>query len=345
MDRWYNIPKETKVNAYTQIGETTGMAAHAVEKDWWVVQTLAIIFEMEIGEHLVFKGGTSLSKAWGLIERFSEDIDLAVDRSFFDFKEQLSKSQRTKLRKTTCQYIEDTFYPELQQRFKEKGLNEVVFKIIETSNSDQDPRIIEIYYPNVISSGGYIQPRVQVEVGCRSLREPFSLRSFASLLDEQYVDASFAQQPITIPTVNPERTLLEKIFLLHEEFQRPKEKIRVDRLSRHLYDIYQLSVAGFAQNILNDVELYETIVSHRQIYTKVSGVDYNLHQPQTINPLPPSDIIKKWESDYRTMQEEMIYGDSPTFDTMIEVIKKYVAKLNSVSWTMKKEFPTPRKNS
>ena len=281
MDRWYNIPKETKENAYTQIGEASGMAAHAVEKDWWVVQTLAIIFEMEIGKHLVFKGGTSLSKAWGLIERFSEDIDLAVDRSFFGFEEQLSKSQRTKLRKTTCQYIENTF----------------------------------------------------------------SLKTFASLVDVQYSEGSFAQLPITIPTVNPERTLLEKIFLLHEEFQRPKEKIRVDRLSRHLYDIYQLSVAGFTQNILNDAELYETIVSHRQIYTKVSGVDYNLHQPQTINPIPPSDIIKKWESDYRTMQEEMIYGDSPTFDTMIEVIKKYVAKLNSVTWTMKKKFQTPEKNS
>ena len=281
MDRWYNIPKETKVNAYTQIGEATGMAAHAVEKDWWVVQTLAIIFEMEIGKHLVFKGGTSLSKAWGLIERFSEDIDLAVDRSFFGFEEQLSKSQRTKLRKTTCQYIENTF----------------------------------------------------------------SLKTFASLVDVQYSEGSFAQLPITIPTVNPERTLLEKIFLLHEEFQRPKEKIRVDRLSRHLYDIYQLSVAGFTQNILNDAELYETIVSHRQIYTKVSGVDYNLHQPQTINPIPPSEIIKRWESDYRTMQEEMIYGDSPTFDTMIEVIKKYVAILNSVTWTMKKKFQTPEKNS
>ena len=345
MNRWHNTPKQTKINAYTQIGEATGMAAHAVEKDWWVVQALAIIFEMEIGKHLVFKGGTSLSKAWRLIERFSEDIDLAVDRSFFGFKEQLSKSQRSKLRKTTCQYIEDTFYPNLQQRFKDKGLNEVVFKIIETPKSDQDPRIIEIYYPNVIPSGGYIQPRVQVEVGCRSLREPFSLKSFASLVDEQYPDAPFAQQPIAIPTVNPERTLLEMIFLLHEEFQRPKEKIRVDRLSRHLYDIYQLSVAGFAQNILNDAELYETIVCHRQVYTKVSGVNYNLHQPQTINPIPPSDIIKKWEDDYKTMQEEMIYGDSPHFDAMIEAIREYVAKLNSVTWTMKKEFPLPEKNS
>ena len=80
MHRWHNTPAETKVNAYTQIAENTGMAPFAVEKDWWVVQTLAIVFETEIGEHLVFKGGTSLSKAWNLIHRFSEDIDLAINR-------------------------------------------------------------------------------------------------------------------------------------------------------------------------------------------------------------------------------------------------------------------------
>jgi len=81
MDRWHNIPEQTKINAYNQIADEKGMIAFAVEKDWWVVQALAIVFEMEIGEHLVFKGGTSLSKAWGLIERFSEDVDMAVDRT------------------------------------------------------------------------------------------------------------------------------------------------------------------------------------------------------------------------------------------------------------------------
>ena len=81
-DEWYKIPKQTKINAYMQISEETGMASYAVEKDWWVVQTLAAIFEMEVGKCLIFKGGTSLSKAWGLIERFSEDIDLAIDRAY-----------------------------------------------------------------------------------------------------------------------------------------------------------------------------------------------------------------------------------------------------------------------
>jgi len=76
MDKWFAIPDSTKRNAYIQIAEKTGMAPFAVEKDWWVVQALTVIFEMEIAKKLVFKGGTSLSKAWNVIERFSEDIDL-----------------------------------------------------------------------------------------------------------------------------------------------------------------------------------------------------------------------------------------------------------------------------
>lgn len=89
---WYRVPTQTKVNAYTQIAETTGLAQFAVEKDWWAVQVLSAIFEMEAGKHLIFKGGTSLSKAWHLIERFSEDIDLALDRTFRGFDGKLNRT-------------------------------------------------------------------------------------------------------------------------------------------------------------------------------------------------------------------------------------------------------------
>jgi predicted nucleotidyltransferase component of viral defense system len=105
MIKWLSIPEATKRNAYVQIAEQTGMSAFAVEKDWWVVQTIAIIFEMDVAKHLVFKGGTSLSKAWKLINRFSEDIDLSINRDFFGFSGELSRSKRTKLRKTASEYI------------------------------------------------------------------------------------------------------------------------------------------------------------------------------------------------------------------------------------------------
>jgi len=342
MNRWFNTPKQTKINAYIQIAEKTGMSAFAVEKDWWAVQTLSIVFGMDIGKHLVFKGGTSLSKAWGLIQRFSEDIDLALDRSFFGFEGSLSKRERTNLRKETSTYISDVFYPELQKIFYDKEISNVEFKIIEPESRDQDPRIIEIYYPNVIESPGYLQPKIQLEIGGRSLREPYSVRTFASLVDKHYSDKAFAQAAINIPSVDPKRTFLEKVFLLHEEFQRPKEKIRVDRLSRHLYDIYQLSKTVFADKAIADKELYETIVVHRQLYTRVGGVDYNLHQPQTINPIPITDSIDAWRSDYKTMQEQMIYGDSPDFDEMMEAIKVFVQKLNQSNWKMESSFPIPQ---
>ncbi len=331
MNKFYNIPDDTKAEILRNTGEKANLPAYAVEKDWWVVQTLSILFEMEIGKHMVFKGGTSLSKAWSLIERFSEDIDLAVDRRFYGFEGDLQKKQRTNLRKKANTYITEQLYPELSLRFKEKGVD-VSLELEEITTSDQDPIIILVNYPNVIESPDYIRPRVQVELGCRSLIEPFSIRTFNSFLDEIYPDASFAKQPIHIPTVDPERTLLEKIFLLHEEFQRSDEKIRVDRMSRHLFDIYKLAASPFAEKVLLNQELYTEIVCHRQSFTKLGGVDYRLHNPGTINPIPPDNLLDAWKRDYTIMQEQMIYADSPSFDVMLEAIKNYISKINQLDW-------------
>ncbi|GMN11176.1 nucleotidyl transferase AbiEii/AbiGii toxin family protein [Croceitalea sp. MTPC9] len=340
--KFYNIPEEDRLAIYKNVENKTGIPDFAVEKDWWVVQTLKIIFEMGIAQHLVFKGGTSLSKAWKLIERFSEDIDLAVDRGFFGYSGELSKKQLTKLRKETSSYISGEFYLELQERFKQRGFKDVDFNIIPAESSDQDPRIIEIYYPYITKSPGYIQPRVQVEIGCRSLREPFDFKPIYSFVDEQYPDAKFVEPPVSVPSVTPERTFLEKLFLLHEEFQRPKEKIRVDRLSRHLYDIFQLSKTEFANNAIRDKGLYEIIVNHRFVFTKLGGVDYNLHQPQHILPIPSQDFDEAWKSDYRTMQEQMIYGDSPAYEDLVKGIQAFLQRMNALDWRMKLEFPKPK---
>ncbi|KKL44939.1 hypothetical protein LCGC14_2360650, partial [marine sediment metagenome] len=231
---------------------------------------------------------------------------------------------------------------ELQERFKEKGFEGVDFNIVPPESSDQDPRIIEIYYPYITKSPGYIQPRVQVEIGCRSLREPFNLKPINSFVDEQYPDAEFVEAPVSVPSVTPERTFLEKLFLLHEEFQRPKEKIRVDRLSRHLYDVFQLSKTEFATNAINAHELYETIVNHRYLFTKLGGVDYNLHRPQDIRPIPTPDYEEDWKADYKTMQEQMIYGDSPSYENLIRGIQEFMEKMNALDWKMGMEFPLPK---
>lgn len=339
MNKWLALPDVTKKNAYVQIGENIGMAAFAVEKDWWVVQTLACIFEMEVARHIVFKGGTSLSKAWKLIQRFSEDIDLAIDRTFFGYNGNLNRGQLTALRRRAGAFTTGPFMEELKTKFEEHGLEGVTWNVVGADARDQDPRILEVYYPNVIDVPGYLQPRVQIEIGCRSLREPYTDRSFSSLVDEEYADRDFAQEPITVPTVNAERTFIEKIFLLHEEFHKPAD-IRVDRLSRHLYDVYHLSQTEFLDIVLNSPDLYASIVDHRYHFVRIGGVNYNLHQPQSINPLPVPTVNEAYKADYARMREEMIYEENPpSYEELIRGLTNLRERLNALTWRFETVYP------
>jgi hypothetical protein len=339
---FFKIDKKEKAAIFNAIATEKGMTPFAVEKDWWVSRTLEIIFQMDIAQNLVFKGGTSLSKAWKLINRFSEDIDLAIDRAFFEgYKGEISKTKITKLRKEAGIYTTGTFFEELQKEFKAKGFDTLEYKVIDTGESDQDPRIIEIYYPNVISQPtAYVLPRVQIEISCRSLREPFTIQTFGSLVDEVYAGRDFTEPLFGVPTVNPERTFLEKLFLLHEEFHRPAGKTRVDRLSRHLYDVYHLSKAGIANLAIKDKELYEIIVAHRFKFSRIGDVDYNSHNPKTIDPMPPTRIIEDWKEDYFKMKEDMIYEENkPSFEDLIDNLNKLKTDLRALNWEFELKFP------
>ncbi len=338
---FYTIDEAEKAAIFNAIAAEKGMKPIAVEKVWWVSRTLEIIFQMDISKHLVLKGGISLSKAWKLINRFSEDIDLAIDKEFFEgYKGDISKTQIGKLRKEAGAYTTGTFLKELKQAFGQKGFSGLDFKVIEAKNNDQDPRVFEIYYPNIIAVGSeYILPRVQIEVSCRSLREPFTVQSFGSLVDEFYTGREFAEPLFEVPAVNPERTFLEKLFLLQEEFHRPEEKMRVHRLSRHLYDIYHLTKAGVAEKAINNKGLYETIVAHRYKFSRVGDVDYNLHNPKTLNPVPKPDVTDIWQMDYATMKEEMIYEENKqNFDDLINNLNDLKAKLQTLEWQFELSF-------
>jgi predicted nucleotidyltransferase component of viral defense system len=341
---FYKIDSAEKAAVFTEIATQKGMKPFAVEKDWWVSRTLEIIFQMPIAEHLVFKGGTSLSKAWKLINRFSEDIDLAIDRDFF-FKSEKgwSRKEITKLRKEAGNYSTGAFFEELKAELKKKGFRELEFKVVDNGDSDQDPRVLEIYYPNVIEPDTeYILPRVQIEVSCRSLREPFTVRTFGALVDEFYADKDFVEPLFEVPTVNAERTFLEKLFLLHEEFHRPTEKMRVDRLSRHLYDVYHLTKAGVAEKAIYDKDLYETIVAHRHKFSRLGDVDYNLHNPKALNPKPTESVIADWEADYVKMKEDMIYEENkPSFEELINKLNELRTQLQEVPWNFELVFPIP----
>ena len=328
--KFYKATKQEKLNVFDNVARSKKLKPYAIEKDWWVTQTLTLIFEMEMASHLLFKGGTSLSKAWHLINRFSEDIDLALNREFLGFDSGLiSKSQVKKLRSASFEFVSTTFYEALQKAFVVKGYTEVTFDFENLGNGDQDPVSILIYYPAVTAHSDYVLPRVKVELGSRSLKDPFTPCKIQSFVGEQFSNLPFADTAITVPCVNPERTFLEKLFLLHEEFQKPQEKIRVERLSRHLYDITKIYNSEH-KNKAYVQELIISIIEHRECFNGMRGVDYATLYPPNLKPIPPEEFIKAWEDDYKTMQTNMIPEDSPNFKEMIETVKQAAQEYNTL---------------
>ena len=156
---------------------------------------------------------------------------------------------------------------------------------------------------------------------------PVSLRSF---IDEVFTDAPFTEKPFEVRAVVPERTFLEKIFLLHEEFAKPKELVRTERMSRHIYDISQIMDTPIAERALKNKPLYDSVVEHRRIFIGLKGFDYSMLQPKTLSIVPPADVIELWRKDYEVMQETMIYGDSLPFDKLIEKIQMLNDSINSM---------------
>lgn len=333
IQEWLKLTDQTRRNIFEETAKAIGLPAAAAEKDWWVVRTLELVFGSSIAPHTVFKGGTSLSKAWGLIDRFSEDIDLALDRKFLGIEKpdsEMTGSQVSKLRRLSVKFITEKYFPELAEKFNAAGLK-VNIQLAEVKADDQDPLIIEIYYQALTDPIPYLQPRVLIEVGSRSLIEPYDDRSFTSMVGEKFKGREFADGNIVIPSVNPQRTFLEKVFLLHEEFQLPTEKIKVERKSRHLYDLEKLMDTEYAVAALKNKELYDTIVEHRRKLTPLRGIDYANHTPDKINPIPPDAIIGAWEKDYQAMQESMLFNPSLSFDKLIARIKNLKERVNAIN--------------
>lgn len=325
MKAFINLSEKDKLNVFNQVSERTGLPSSAVEKDWWVTLALNIIFSLSYSKHIVFKGGTSLSKVWNLIERFSEDIDLVIDRKHLGFEGELSKTQVKKLRKASCSFIGSEFYKDINEALIKLSVQDYELVVQETKDTDTDPLVIELQYKSLTETSEYLRPRVLIEVGARSLMEPVEYKPIISMVSDEFRELPFAETEITIPVVSPKRTFLEKIFLLHEEFQKDTQFIRVERMSRHLYDLEKLMDTIHGTEALTDIELYNTIVAHRKNFNAIRGIDYANHSPQLINILPPEATIKEWGKDYKTMQESMFYGDTISFDKLMVRI----AELNS----------------
>lgn len=326
---WLTLSKERRIEILNQATELTGLPSVAIEKDWWVTLALNASFSLPYSKNIVFKGGTSLSKGWNLIERFSEDIDLAIDRKFFGFDGDISKTQIKNLRKQSCEFISTTFLADLTKTLTEwKAIDECKLIAQPVKDSDKDPQVIEIHYNSVIDTSEYLPQRVLIEVSSRSLMEPIEEREINSILSENFPQQSFATVPFAIPTVLPQRTFLEKIFLLHEEFSQNTEKIRIDRLSRHLYDLEKLMDTGHGIEALKNTDLYSNIIAHREKFNPLRGLDYANHTRSKISILPPDIVLKDYERDYVAMTSFMIYGAPLKFDQLVKRILELQTRIN-----------------
>jgi predicted nucleotidyltransferase component of viral defense system len=318
------LSKSQQIDIYSLAHKRIGISEVVLEKDWWVTTVLRALFTLPYAEHLSFKGGTSLSKCWNLIERFSEDVDIAVNREYLGFSGALSKRQISKqLRKAACSFVREKLQSDLAKQLENNGLNpnDFTVNVNITPITTTDPEIIEIVYQSLFADSDYIKPVVKLEVSGRSMSEPLQTVKLQSIIDEAFPNAPVAEQPFELNAVVPERSFIEKICLLHEEFAKPQETIRIERMSRHLYDLVQIMDTPVAEKALADKELYNSIVEHRRIFINLQGFDYDTLAPKTINIVPPDSIIDLWKADYEIMQRTMIYGNSLSFDKLIEKIE------------------------
>lgn len=315
----------------------TGINQMVIEKDWWVTVTLKALFQTECRDSLTFKGGTSLSKGFNLVERFSEDIDLSISHSFFGI-EKTSKSQRDKLRKSARKYIHESLSAQLDTKLKEMGITgysiENVTHIqdkngtLQPIDSDKDPTVILLHYPSIVEGTvNYIPARVKIEISSLSMDEPTEICEIHSLIGESFKDED-SDASCKIKTVVPTRTFLEKIFLLAEEFQ--KDNPRSVRMTRHLYDLEKLMDSEYGRKALADISLYNAIVEHRKAYYALKYVNYDLLNPATINFMIPEQSIEAWRSDYADMRRFFIYGQSLDFDALMSRMAELQQRLRKM---------------
>lgn len=309
----------------------TGFLRNVIEKDWWVTSVLRAIFSLPYADSISFKGGTNLSKCWGLIQRMSEDIDIGISREFLGFGSELSKNQISdKLRRASCSFVRNIMKHDVENALVTQGISPEAISVTvkETKVSTVDPETIYVAYQSLYNGNGYILPQVKIEVSGRSMTEPVSKTSVRSYISDNLPKLTFQDNPVEVNAVLPQRTFLEKLFLLHEEFSKPDSEIRVERMSRHLYDVYNIMKTKIADEALADDSLYDSVVEHRRKFIGLKGFDYDSLSKNTLKIVPEGEIRAKWETDYKNTVANMIMGEAPVFEDIMFALESLNNRIN-----------------
>ncbi|MCG3203603.1 MAG: hypothetical protein KCHDKBKB_00274 [Elusimicrobia bacterium] len=315
-----------------------------IEKDFWVCWTLQRIFTLKSPPAgLVFKGGTSLSKVYSAIDRFSEDVDLSFDRSamgFGDDKDPAKASSRSQTEKrleklsATCQeIIRAKFLPQLEKEFK-NALGTSPSKgswNIELDPDDPDQQTLVFHYPKGIDEGGASQPRysrpnVRLELGARGEQWPAEWAEVIPYAAE-VVPKPFKNPSCRVKALSAERTFWEKATILHMLYYLPSTKRIPDRQSRHYYDFVKLYETESGQKAIADLGLLRNVVTHKSIFFASAAARYDLATPGNLKLLPPPNRKKELEDDYAKMRE-MIFGTPPPFDELMSELGQIEGLIN-----------------
>lgn len=304
-------------------------SAAVVEKDFWVCWTLKHIFEHpELSRILIFKGGTSLSKVHGLIDRFSEDIDLILDWNVVAAVNPLAPRSKTQQEKVNHEVDEaaKTYIAGTLAGLLTDSLGRVC-RVVVGREAGMSEHIINIHYPETASSG-YLRPWVTLEVGPLAAWVPhadYVIRPYAA---EEFPEA-FDHPECPVRAIEAKRTFWEKATILHHEAHRPDNSSIPIRYSRHYYDLYKMARHAVKQEALGDLPLLKDVVAFKNQFYPRGWARYDLACPGTFKLIPPPRVLDVMRKDYESMKE-MMFGTIPDFEEIMSGLKKLEAEINAL---------------
>ena len=331
-------PTPERFAVFEEAGERMDIGPHIIEKDFWVCWLLRLIFaDPELGGHLVFKGGTSLSKVFGIIQRFSEDIDLSVDPDWLGFGGDAarpdaasSRSQfekRAKALEDACiAAVRDRFLPALNRHIATnlpgQPASALTFEVDEGTHSP----VLLFAYPRVGQTGS-LRPQVMLEFGSLYDQRPTGKHTIKSLTAEVF-PALFREPSCPVVALEAERTFWEKATVLHAEYHRPADKPLPVGMSRHYSDLAALSRHAAGQQAVADLDLLARVRAHKQTYFRSGWAHYETAVPGSFHLVPSPERRAQIERDYRGMAD-MFMATPPSFETIMTELEAMERRINA----------------
>ncbi|OUJ07358.1 nucleotidyl transferase AbiEii/AbiGii toxin family protein [Gluconobacter sp. DsW_058] len=336
MDNVALLPTDDRAALFGETGARRGVANTIIEKDFWVCWSLRRLFGLPKGAtaSLVFKGGTSLSKAFDAIRRFSEDIDLSFDRAELGYTGERDPEKDGISKKQAARLIED-LVGDVERHIAEKLLPAlraaIVGQLGEPTNGEWrleidagDAQMVNFHYPTALpvteyEGMAYITPRVKLELGARGDPWPTEEKVVRPYAAEEYPD--FFKHPDTNVTVlSARRTFWEKATALHAEAHRPAESPTPQYFSRHYYDLAMLLDTEEGKAATTDLDLLAQVAKHKATFFRSGWASYDSARPGTLRLVPNEARIKDLRADYRDMAPMMFDRSPPLFDDILAKI-------------------------